>query len=174
MQEVRLDGAPIEFFHDGESLTLYFDPPLVAGSKHELVVDYLCESPYAGMFFTPSSPDAPGYTAEVHTQGQTESNRHWFIAHDFPNERMTTELIVNVPAGYSVSSNGRMISHLVSGDRATWHWLQDKPHVSYLVSLVIGKFDIVELPHSRVPMKVWVPEGMGDRVHARPTAAPAR
>src|SRR5690606_32345803 len=90
--------------------------------------------------------------------------RHWFVCHDYPNERMTTELIVDVPAVYSVSSNGRLVSHLTTGDRAVWHWLQDKPHVPYLVTLVIGTFDIVEIPHDRVPMKVWVPQGLGDQV----------
>ncbi len=116
------------------------------------------------MFFTPSSSEAPHYTAEVHTQGQTTGNRHWFIGHDAPNERMTTELIVDVPAGFSVSSNGRLVGSLQDGDRAIWHYLQDTPHVSYLVSLVIGKFDIVRIPHSRVSMQVWVPEGLGDQV----------
>src|SRR6185503_11493450 len=101
-----------------------------------------------------------------HTQGEAETNRHWFIAHDFPNERMTTELIVDVPAGFSVSSNGKLVSDLTSGDRSVWHWLQDKPHVSYLVTLVIGKFDIVDLPSSKskVPMKVWAPLGRGEDV----------
>ncbi|MCA9296389.1 MAG: HEAT repeat domain-containing protein, partial [Phycisphaerales bacterium] len=104
------------------------------------------------------------YTAEVHTQGQTESNRNWFICHDFPNEQMSTELIVNVPKKYSVSANGALVSNLVNDDRAIWHYQQVKPHVSYLVSLVIGEFDIVELPYDHVPMKVWVPKGLGDQV----------
>lgn len=161
---VRLDGQPIEHYHDGETITLYFDPPLPVGSEHAAEFLYTCERPAAGMIFTPQSQDFPQATAEVHTQGQTETNRHWFITRDFPNDRLTSELIVNVPAEYSVSGNGRKVTHLVSGDRATWHWLQDKPHVSYLVSMVIGRFDIVELRHPRVPMHVWVPEGLGDRV----------
>jgi aminopeptidase N len=118
------------------------------------------------MIFTPSSPLAPDYTPEVHTQGQTETNRHWFVCHDHPNERMTTELIVDVPSGLSVSSNGRLVSLSDDGRRAVWHYLQDKPHVSYLVTLVIGTFEIVELPHERVPMTVWVPPGLGEQVPA--------
>ncbi len=38
-----------------------------------------------------------------------ETNRFWFPAHDFPNERLTTELIVSVPDGYTVVSNGRLM-----------------------------------------------------------------
>ncbi|MEM7228974.1 MAG: M1 family aminopeptidase [Planctomycetota bacterium] len=164
VRDVRLDGRPVEHFHDDEILTLRFSPPLEAGTEYDIVFEYACTHPTDGMFFTPSSDSAPDYTAEVHTQGQTESNRNWFIAHDFPNEQMTTELIVNVPDRFAVSANGRLMSNLANDGRAIWHYLQDKPHVSYLVSLVIGEFDIVDLPHDSVPMKVWVPKGLAHQV----------
>lgn len=157
-------GSAVEHSQNDEKLMLRFDPPLEAGQRHELVIDYVCENPYDGMTFTPSSPAAPNYSPEVHTQGQTDTNRHWFVCHDFPNERMSTELIVDIPAGYAASSNGKLVSNLTSGDRSVWHWLQEKPHVAYLVSLVIGRFDIVEIPHPRVPMKVWAPPGTADLV----------
>lgn len=157
-------GSAVEYYNDGEELTIRFDPPLALGKEHEIIIEYICDHPYAGLFFTPASADVPDYTAEVHTQGQAITSRHWFACHDSPNERMSTELIVDVPSGFSVSSNGRLVSQSDNGDRAIWHYLQGKSHVSYLVSLVIGKFDIVEIPHSRLPMQVWVPQGLGDKV----------
>lgn len=158
------NGDVVDFFHDGRRLTLRFDPPLPADRPHAVVIDYACTRPWAGMVFTPSAPDAPGYGPEVHTQGQTEHNRHWFVAHDFPNDMLTTELVVDVPAGFQVSGNGRLVAHEVRDGRETWHWLQDAPHVTYLVSLVIGRFDRVPLDHPRVEMTVWVPEGLGHLV----------
>lgn len=164
IQSVRMAGKPVEFSTDDEHLTLRFEPPLAAGEQASIDIDYVCDHPSDGMTFTPSSPDAPNYSAEVHTQGETDFNHHWFVCHDFPNDRLSTELIVDVPAGFQVSSNGRLVSNLTSGDRAIWHYLQEKPHCAYLVSLVIGKFDVVEIPHSRVPMHVWVPQGLGGEV----------
>lgn len=161
---VTMNGRAIEHFHDGERLTLRFDPGLADGDEAAVVFEYACERPWTGMIFTPPSPEAPGYLPEMHTQGEAQTNRHWFIGHDFPNERMTTELIVDVPADQSVSSNGRLVSRSEQGERAVWHYLQDKPHAMYLVSLVIGQFDIVKLPHARVPMQVWVPRGKGPLV----------
>lgn len=163
IDSVTLNGSAVTHFRDDETISLSFDPPLKPGKEYTLRFEYVCDHPYDGMFFTPYSPDAPNYSAEVHTQGQAETNRHWFIAHDFPNERMTTELIVDVPEEFQVSSNGKLVSNNVKSGRRVCHWLQDKPHVSYLVSLVIGKFDVVELKH-RVPMKVWVPIGQGKNV----------
>ncbi|MHC4427671.1 MAG: M1 family aminopeptidase [Planctomycetota bacterium] len=164
IESVRLGENHLEYYQDDKTLTLRFDPSLPPAEEQRVVIEYVCEKPYDGMFFTPSVPQAPNYTPEVHTQGQTETNHLWFITHDFPNERLTTELIVDVPAELLVSSNGELVSHLISGNRAVWHYLQDEPHVAYLVSLVIGTFDVVDIPHERVPMKVWVPRGMGDRV----------
>jgi len=176
INSVKVNGSDaasetrVEYTHDGKRLALRFDPPLPAGQKRDLVIEYVCDHPTDGMFFTPSasaSSDMPEYSAEVHTQGEADTNRCWFVCHDFPNDRMSTELIVDVPAGFSVCSNGKLLSSLTSGERAVWHWLQEKPHVAYLVTLVIGKFDIVEIPpssKSHVPMKVWVPVGRGGDV----------
>ncbi|MCP3903924.1 MAG: hypothetical protein GY715_09850 [Planctomycetes bacterium] len=164
VSSARINGQAVEFFVDDTTVTVRFEPPLELGREYELVFEYACERPYAGMIFTPAAADVDGYGSEVHTQGQTVTNRHWFISHDAPNERMTSELIVDVPDGYAVSGNGRLVSQFTNDDRAVWHWLQDKPHVSYLVSLVIGDFDRVELEHARVPMTVWAPKGLGGRV----------
>jgi aminopeptidase N len=159
IESVELDGRRVSHFVDDRSLSLRFDPPLPPGVEQEIRIRYTCEQPWDGMIFTPERPEAPHYTAEVHTQGQAESNRHWFVGHDFPNERLTTELVVDVPAGFAVSSNGRLVARRAQDGREVWHWLQDRPHVNYLVSLVIGRFERVPLDHPRVPMHVWVRPG---------------
>lgn len=161
---VATDGVEVETYQDDTHVILRFDPPLDPAREHEIIFEYTCDHPYAGMMFTPASEAVPSYTAEVHTQGQAITNRHWFIAHDAPNERLTTELVIDVPAQYAASSNGRLVEHRIDGDRAIWHWRQDQPHVNYLVSLVIGEFDIVPIPHDRVSMQVWAPKGTADLV----------
>lgn len=154
----------VERYDDGNKIGLHFDPPLMPGEDTTIIFQYRCIEPYDGLFFTPSRPEAPDYTAEVHTQGEEETNQYWFICHDYPNERLTTELIVTVPSGLQVSSNGKLVSHVKTGDKEVWHYLQDKPHVNYLVSLIIGQFDVVEIPYEHVPLHVWVPKGKGDLV----------
>jgi aminopeptidase N len=164
IESVTLDGQALEYFYDDKKLTLRFDPPLAPREPREVVIEYACADPGQGMVFTPSSSEVTDYAAQVHTTGQTATNQHWFACHDYPNERLTTELIVDVASGLAVSSNGRLLSQRDDGERAVWHWLQDKPHANYLVVLVIGEFDRVEIPHPRVPMEVWVPPGLGHQV----------
>lgn len=157
-------GHDAAFEHHGEQLTIQFDQPLDATKPTHLFIAYSVTDPPDGLHWAPESPSWPGRAAQLHSQGQAESNHYWFPCHDFPNERLTTELIVNVPNGYTVSSNGRLISDERSGDTETFHFSQDSDHVPYLVSLVVGKFDVVDIGSSRLPMPVYVPPGRGGDV----------
>ncbi len=155
--------------HEGESLSMTFDPPLMPGGEADLVVEYTLWNPREGITWTPEAPLWPGRPAQLHSQGQPESNHYWFPCHDFPNERLTTELIVTVPPGYVVCSNGYLAEKRRAsesdGGGEVFHWLQDKPHVNYLVTLVVGKFDVVDVASGgSVPMPVYAPLGRGGDV----------
>lgn len=162
---VKLDGAATEFFSDGKNLTMKFAKPLPSAKSSVIEVAYSISRPTDGMTFSPAYPDRAGYGPQVHTQGQTEGNHYWFPCHDFPNVRQSTELVVDVPKGMTVSGNGKLVEHVTKGEREIWDYLQEKPHVAYLVSVVVGDLEAVPLqsPLSGVPMHVWVPkERAGD------------
>ena len=169
VQEVGGKGRTLEWSHADDVLQVRLADPIgphfggagdAAAEDHRVRIDYRVRDPRRGMTFSPALPTtdgAPAAAAEVHTQGQPQSNHHWFPVHDFPNVRLATELIVDVPQGVSVSGNGRLVKHESQGMREKWHWVQDEPHVPYLVSLVAGNFQRTELaaPLSGVPMAVW-------------------
>ena len=165
IKSVRCEGHTTKFETDGSTLTVTFDPPLAAGTETTLLTSYNVDDPPQGLLWTLESPAWPGRPAQIHTQGEAQSNSYWFPCHDFPNERLTTELIVTVPDGYVVSANGRLVNDTKPGSskgRVAFHWLQDKPHVNYLVSMVVGKFDIVDAGGSKkLPLPVYVPPGRG-------------
>jgi aminopeptidase N len=184
IESVISPGRTVSHEHDGRTLTVRFDPPLAPGAPADIVTKYTINDPPQGLVWTPESSAWPDRRAQLHSQGEAEENSYWFPCHDFPNERLTTELVVSVPPGFMVSSNGRLADVDKSGARQgrdTYHWVQDKPHVNYLVSLVVGKFDTVDLatlpprkgapsPSQRVPMPVHVPPGRGKdiaRTYAR-------
>ena len=162
---VKLDGAAVEFFSDGKNLTMKFVKPLPSDKSSVIEVAYSISCPTDGMTFSPAYPNRAGYGPQVHTQGQTEGNHFWFPCHDFPNVRQSTELVVDVPKGMTVNGNGKLVEHVTKGDREIWNYLQEKPHVAYLVSVVVGDLEAVPLqsPLSGVPMHVWLPkERAGD------------
>jgi aminopeptidase N len=178
IETVTCEGHATTFKHDGKTLTVTFEPALPEGKDASIVTTYRIDSPHLGLVWTPESPEWPGRAAQLHTQGQPQTNSYWFPCHDFPNEKLTTELIVTAPAGYEVSSNGRLVekTNVVfalerEGGGSTlsphcrWHYLQDKPHANYLVTLVVGKFDVVDIgPKGGLYMPVYAPVGRGKDV----------
>lgn len=166
VREGGRDGKPMEWSHEGGILQIRLSTPIGPRDPAakpilvKFVIDYRVRDPQHGMTFSSSLPAVdgqPAVAAEVHTQGQPDRNHHWFPVHDFPNIRMATEVVIDVPAGVSASSNGRLVEHTTVSNREIWHWIQDKPHVPYLVSVVAGNFQRTELPApiSGVPMAVW-------------------
>ena len=151
-----------------EKLNIQLSPALSKGQSADVSISYRISDPPDGLTWTVESPAFPGRAAQLHSQGESEFNHYWFPCQDFPNVRGTSELIVTVPRGFQVVSNGKLSSMVQEKLEPfdTFHWVQDKPHVAYLVDLVVGKWDVVDVGTSRVPMPVYVPPGQGDRVRA--------
>lgn len=174
IEGVSCEGHTTTFTHDGRELAVTFEPPVPLGQEATVVIDYAAKNPPQGLVWNIESREYPGRAAQLHTQGQPETNSYWFPCHDFPNDKLTTELEVTVPAGFVVSSNGTLIGVKREARQGpgtnrlapyeTFHWMQDKPHASYLVSLVVGKFDMVDLGTKSLPMPVYVPPGRGGDV----------
>lgn len=177
IKAASIPGHVVDFQHAGKSLELTFSPPLSIDKTYDLTILYEINDPPLGLIWTPESADWPGRPAQLHTQGQPETNSYWFPCHDYPNEKLTTQIAVNIPAGYVASSNGKFLGssksiiaqETPSGVRVLkpmerWEFLQDKPHVNYLVTLVIGKFDVVDVGTKALPMPVYVPPGKGSQV----------
>ena len=166
VKDVRLAGeggsaTPAHFSQTGKKLTIDCAPPWKSGTKATYEIDYVVKNPKGGLYFFSPNADEPDVPSTVWSQGETEGNRHWIPCLDVPNVRQTTEMFVTVPEGYEVLSNGRMVDKKAnSADKTvTVHWLQDKAHPSYLVTLVVGKFDIVEEVWEGIPVTYWVPKG---------------
>ncbi|MFO0809128.1 MAG: M1 family aminopeptidase [Gemmataceae bacterium] len=161
--DAKPSDAP--FAHDGQKLAIDLDPQWPAGQAGTLTIDYRVRDPKAGLYFfgpTPTDPDVP-YT--VWSQGESIYNRHWFPSLDHPDQKQTTEIVATVADGYEVLSNGKLLSKKPNGDgTVTFHWKQDKPHVAYLVTLVVGKYDIVREDWRGREVSYYVPAGRGKEI----------
>lgn len=183
IKSVAAQGYQTNYTYDGRKLAISFVPSLTPGEKVDVVTTYELNDPPRGLIWTLPDQEFPNRTAEIHTQGQPETNSYWFPCHDFPNERLTTEVIATVPAGYIASSNGflkekaRTVREAPGAKTASgklgpallrpfdkFHWVQDREHVNYLVTLVIGKFDVVEVGDKTLSCPVYVPVGRGGDV----------
>jgi len=165
LEELRLDGVSLrvsgarcevpvaDVAASREHVVVRFAEPVAVGREVTLHVDHEAQ-PRRGLYFRTPDMGYPAGDTHVWTQGESHEARHWFPCHDYPNERSTTEVICRVPPEMTVLSNGRKVGEEI--DAATGlkavHWLQDKPHVSYLVCLVAGHLAALEKRHRDVPL----------------------
>jgi len=79
---------------------------------------------------------------QIWTQGQGKYTSHWLPSIDDMNDKILFELIVNFNKNYQVISNGNLVSVKEKIDNTkTWHYQTPKPMSSYLVALVVGKYN---------------------------------
>jgi len=161
VRSVTVDGAAAEWSADPARRELVVELPRPAGPGDvlEVAVEYSAR-PAMGLYFVGPDDGYPDKPRQIWSQGESEFNRHWFPSWDYPNDRATTELAATVAPPFEVVSNGRLlgVDELPDG-RRTFRWSMEQPHVTYLVSVVVG--DLVEIEESAagVPVEYWVPPG---------------
>lgn len=158
IEEVTAQGATVAG-HEvmDEKLVIALKEPVAAGAEITIRIRYQAQPEHGLYFRTPEMGYKPGDT-QLWTQGEAELHRYWFPCYDYPNERFTSEVICHVPAGMSVVSNGHLVSQgKAANGLTTWHWLQDKPHVNYLVALAAGNFHTIQDKVGALPIAMHVP-----------------
>jgi aminopeptidase N len=154
------DATSVTFAHDGKKLVIDLPAAWPADKTGTLHIDYKVREPRAGLHFFGPAPAEPDIPLEVWSQGESETNRYWVPCFDHPNQRQTTEMVATVAEGFEALSNGKLVERQENKDKTTtFHWLQDKPHVAYLITLVVGKFDIVQEDWNGIPVLYYVPKG---------------
>jgi len=157
---MRGEGKALAFDHRDGKLAVALPKSYKAGQEFTLAVRYEGK-PRKGLFFIAPDKDYPKDQRMVWSQGESEDNKFWFPCYEAPNDKMTSEVIVTVPRGWTAVSNGRLVG--VTGGR-TFHWRQDVPHSNYLIALAAAEFEVREEAWDGIPLQYYVPKGMAKHV----------
>lgn len=164
IEQVSLsDGTHLKYTSDDKKLTITLDRARQHGEEFIIAVRYSA-NPRTGLHFTKPAPEDPTRPIQAWTMAQPRYASFWFPCLDSPNERATTEMIVTVPAQFQTISNGNLLdvtennADATSGEISTktWHWRHDVPHATYLVSLVVGEFAVIEDSYNNKPVTYYV------------------
>jgi aminopeptidase N len=141
---VKLDAGdglrPVRHCYDDETLVVSLPTSLSQG-----VVEVMYRAkPRRGLYFLAPDEHVQGRPSQVWSQCQDEDARHWFPCHDKPHVKQSTELRVRVPRGWYALSNGALVARTSTPEGEVFHWKQEKPHPSYLVTLVAGSFSLLD------------------------------
>ena len=137
IDEVTVDGKAEDFEYDGKNLRLKLSDEVPKETRVKVGYSTV---PIEGIFFTSPDEKNPQREVQAWSHNQADFARYWYPCFDHPDDRSTTELVITVPRGFRVISNGRLISNKDGDKTSTFHWLEDIPHSTYLTSFVAGKF----------------------------------
>ena len=120
-------------------------------------IDYSC-TPKEGLTFNLPDAGYPSKRAQIWSQGEDTTNHFWFPCYDHPNDKATSEVIGTVDNPYTLLSNGRLVSvhENKTSKTKTFHWVQDKPHSTYLIMIAAGNFAILHDHVGSLPLEYYV------------------
>ena len=158
IRRVRLNDKDIRFDHIGDKLQITLDNAIGWNDTIKVRVDYTAY-PLVGTFFIAPDMTYPDKPLQAWTQGEEDDNHHWVPMYDYPNDRATFETILTVNQNLKAVSNGELLSVTKNDDNThTWHWRENFPMVSYLISFVVGEYVKVEDSYNNIPVNYWVYE----------------
>ena len=164
IQSVTLNRAAIKFETSADKLIVPLPAAAKAGDKFEIAIRYEGK-PAKGMYFILPDKDYPDRPRQIWTQGESEDTRYYLPTYDYPNDRLTTETILTVPASWITVSNGKLMNVSEAGKGLkTWYWKESVPSSTYLITVVAGEFDEVRDTWHGIPVTYYAPKGRGDRL----------
>ncbi|NNK27453.1 MAG: M1 family metallopeptidase [Flavobacteriaceae bacterium] len=149
-KNVTIDKEPVKFRNDGNKLIVYHD--FEASQSYRL--DFLFfNSPQKAMYFVGWENDAPN---QIWTQGQGKYTSNWLPSIDDMNDKIEFDISIAAPKGYQAIANGKMKLKMTNYNYDLWEYDMLKPMSSYLVALVLGKYDKkVEFSKSGIPLEMY-------------------
>jgi aminopeptidase N len=174
IHEVSLVTGPnnresLQYTYDSLQLKIQLNKKYEAGEQLKVYIDYTAKPEEGksggsaaiqddkGLYFINPLGKDTSKPIQVWTQGETESNSHWFPTIDKPNQKFTDEIYITHLKKYVSLSNGTMVSSVAVNDSVvTDYWKMDLPHAPYLVMMAVGDFSIIQNRWRDIPVNYYV------------------
>ncbi len=154
--KVTVDGRSVRFNHRNGRLTVSLPTTFETGATFALRIRY-AGSPRP----VPSQVLGTAGWEELEDGAIVASQPHgapsWFPCNDRPDDKATYAVEISAPNDYHVAVSGELTSSRRSGSATTWRYEMRHPMPSYLATVQIGRYEVVEQASSPVPVRVVAP-----------------
>jgi aminopeptidase N len=138
-------GRPARYTHRGDKLRIRPSRTLRAGAH------FAVEVRYTGVPHPVRTRDWGDLGWEQLEEGslvasQPTGARSWFPCNDRPDDKAPYRITVTAPSPYTVVANGSLVSRTIGASTTTWVYEQSAPMASYLASVQIGPYELVDVP----------------------------
>lgn len=144
---VRVDNAAATFARNGQEFTITPPVVLVNGEPFSVTVTY------GGVPTPVTDPGVPFEAVgwlhfdEVGTYVLSEPSgaMSWYPNNNHPSDKATYTFRITAPDPYIVAANGLLIDEIDEGEQHTFLWEASDPMASYLATINVAEFDMVEV-----------------------------
>ena len=155
---VAVDDQPVTWSQSATEVRI----PVTASGSFRVRLAFRAPAPAKGIYHVAPAADRVSMSW---TQGAMEDHAHWFPCYDSPNNLSTYRIAIRHRAAFQALAGGVCTGREESAPDATgiaWAtttYVQDRPHVLYLVNVVVGDFVPVADEAAPVPVTHWLPRG---------------
>lgn len=96
-------------------------------------------------------------TDGVLVAGQPDGAATWFPCNDHPSQKSTYRTSITTESAYQVVACGVLSAHTTRASQSTWVFEQADPMASYLATVQIGRYELLELATDPVPQRLVAP-----------------
>ena len=142
-QKVLLNGQPVRYSSNDTALFVKPQAGQLHGTADTLTITYSAH-PRKGLYFIGFEDTTRTAPRQIWTQGQGIDHRHWIPHRDKQTDKVIVDITARFHAAYSVVSNGSLADVRQAGSEKIWHYRMQKPMSSYLIALMIARYDSVQ------------------------------
>lgn len=159
---VRVDGSPVAFAHEGESLTVDLDAPLGAGQTVEVEIDYSATFTGGGVLSVwRTNVQTNQQIHTLTTQSEPYDARRWWPCKDDTRDKADSlRITVTTDDFNTVVCNGVLEADVDNGDGTrSVTWFERWPIVTYLASVCVTEYNhqetVWDWNDTSMPMHDW-------------------
>ncbi len=163
-------SGPLAFSHLADSVSVTLPAPLAPGTVDSFVVAYsgIPSMPFynRGLMFKTHFPvpelDQSSLVPIIASMSQPAYAQSWWPCKDRPDDKFRMRMSLTVPDTLVAVSNGTLLGEeAADAGWKTFHWSEDYPIASYLVSVAISDYlrlesECLTTGGTQVPLRNWV------------------
>lgn len=164
---ITVNETPATFTRSGQEITITPETPLALDQPFTVTVAYGGNpQPIAD----PGIPfEAVGWL-DYDEQGlyvfsEPSGSMSWYPVNNHPLDKATYTFRITAPTPYVVAANGLLVDEIDQGAQRTYVWEASDPMASYLATINIAEFDIVEeIGPDGLPIINFFPQALSRRL----------
>ncbi len=139
-----VDGVAAPFVVEGRELLVELGGRRPVGAAFDVEVVFESPLPSSDDFFGGAGVFEAIEGDGVWAVNEPDGTSTWMPVNDHPTDKAAWSFRITVPTGLTAIANGETRGSTDGPDETTWIWDQPEPMASYLVTLLIGEYRLID------------------------------